>query len=300
MRNSARTGLIVAAAFLGWGLVVASLSEAWIRPPDYAALPLPCEFEVRPENRLYVYDHRVTAGVLSLAPGDSLRINGVPVMPTLPKPAVEAERLSDERLTEVYGRVPLFQELVQSGLSVDMATREYFRANQRLWWRAHRAYEDARAEGAGLSEAYHAVLDKIDELDEKDLVSESRMTSSGGGIELRWRGMCGWELLNFEFGRDTLNSPEAMENERRWFAGKLYDEMCVQEGPRWCVITPWGELFITLAKRVEVAREQLRLARETGEITRGPLTERSIRNIIYNEGRELPEADASSAPQPSN
>ncbi|MFH1864593.1 MAG: hypothetical protein ABIK85_01795, partial [Candidatus Eisenbacteria bacterium] len=156
-----------------------------LQPGERALVTLPCEFEVPPQNRLYVYGRRIHEAVLTLAPRDSLRVNGIPIKPLRPGPPQGWP--SEEKCAKVYGDAPLFQELVQSGMSAQEAAREYARRQSALHWRTRHAYSEAVDAGDGVSEAVEYTFGMLRELDRDMLIDWDRQVTSGESyVELYW------------------------------------------------------------------------------------------------------------------
>jgi len=265
-----------------------------------ALVMLPCEFEVPPQNRLYVYGRRIHEAVLTLAPGDSLRVNGIPIKPLRPGPPEGWP--SEESCVKVYGDAPLFQELVQSGMSAQEAAREYARRVMALNWRIRHAYSEALEEGHGAPGALEYTLGMLRELDRDMLIDwDQQITSGKGYIELYWRGMLGSERLSLvvEAGRYVgPPTPEEQVREKLHFATTVYERMARWKGPCWYFITHGGTVMGCGSRNVQVIRDQLQHARDTGEAIEGPVPEDAVMRIIENEQAEGRNSGFSS--QPSN
>lgn len=265
-----------------------------------ALVMLPCEFEVPPQNRLYVYGRRIHEAVLTLAPGDSLRVNGIPIKPLRPGPP--AQWLTDEQSAKVYGNAPLFKELVQSGMSPQEAAREFVRRQGALHWRIRHAYSEAIEAGRGASGALEHTLGMLRELDRDMLIDWDRQVTSGEiYVELYWKGMRGPERITL---RDEVvrylgpPTPEVQEREKLHFATTIYERMATWKGPCWYFITHGGTVMGCGSRNVQVIRDQLQHARDTGEAIEGPVPEDAVMRIIENEQAEGRNSGLSS--QPSN
>lgn len=250
-----------------------------------ALVMLPCEFEVPPQNRLYVYGRRIHEAVLTLAPGDSLRVNGIPIKPLRPGPP--AQWLTDEQSAKVYGNAPLFKELVQSGMSAQEAAREFVRRQGALHWRVRNAYSEAIRTGLAASEAVEYTLGMLRELDRDMLIDWDRQVTSGEiYVELYWKGMIGSERITL---RDQAvryvgpPSPEEQVHEKRQFATTIYERIVKWEGPCWYFITHGGTVMGCGSRNVQVISDQLQHARDTGEPIEGPLPQDTVLRIIEYE-----------------
>jgi len=261
-----------------------------LQPGERALVSLPCEFSIPPQNRLYVYGERITDAVLTLSPGDSLRVNGIAVKPLRPGPP--QSRPSDEALEALYGEVPTFRASLASGKPPWEAAKDFLRKSGALKTRIRRAYSEALRSDMSEETALPHVLERLLALDTDSLLNwDENIRVDGRMIRLYWRGWkggAGADWVSFEEDRSRyvgLPSPEARVREQIHFATTLYDRVYRDNGPCWYFITHGGTVMARGNHNVGIVEGQLEHARTTNEIIEGPLPKGTVARILgYEEG----------------
>ena len=103
-----------------------------LEPGERALVTLPLEFEVHPANRLYLFGERVYSVRLTAEPGDSLRLNGVAILPLSKKGMFPEGKLTEVTYLRLYGEVPLVRKLMASGSTAAEAAEEYLAERKAL------------------------------------------------------------------------------------------------------------------------------------------------------------------------
>jgi hypothetical protein len=108
-----------------------------------------CTIKIAPGNYLFVAGHEFHGEVAcTWQEGDTLCIEGIPVLPPRPTPFV----LSEERSKELYAAIPYVQDLVKSGMSWQEAAHQYSEKVDAMARSVPRAYQNA-LEATGSKEA---------------------------------------------------------------------------------------------------------------------------------------------------
>lgn len=238
--------------------------------------PLLLEFDVAPGNRLYVNGERIEHVRLALSPGDSLRLDGVAIMPPAVHAQVENIRISDEQLATWYGEVPYVQARLAEGKSIAVATELYETARLRVSRLLRRAYATARREGASKGDAGIAALSQLRAIDRDGLLDWTRgPTVAGSEVTLVWEGI--EPEFTVMLSSDSYSAPDpASLDEERWArARSMYDALAIPH-PCWCFTGAGGYRMLCgeqMASRLsaELARVlatgDVREARAMGEST---------------------------------
>ncbi|MFH1866351.1 MAG: hypothetical protein ABIK85_10755 [Candidatus Eisenbacteria bacterium] len=255
-----------------------------LEPGERALVTLPLEFEVPPENRLYLNGERIHFVRLTADPGDSLRLNGVPIIPWRKKPPVPEEH-SEEQWLQVYGKVPFVEDLLVGGMSGSEAGRVYEQELRHIRAGLLRAYEEAREEGSDRTDAVEVAFSELRDIDTQNLVDwDTGAEATPTGIDLHWKGLPGLNALYLGDPAERDDSPPT-EDEKRLRATMIYERLAVLPGPCWYVI---GEGFVATIygqSNVAEAMEQVETARNTGTVAEGWLPADAVRRILECEGR---------------
>jgi len=274
-------------------------SEIFPASGDTLSVTFPVEFDVLPHNRLYVRGERLTRVQLTTAPGDTLFLNGVPVMPFGRCPEVPVV-FTEEMYLRLYGDVPYVQRLMNSrGMSASAAFECFVVAMDSLRLVTARVYQEARDRGATRSEATAAAIEEMPALDKHGLVNwQAPIVAGSGSVRLRWNGQSGQRAFGFagySTSQDTTGvdtdrrSAAAMpsEREKAGYAVRLYDAMTYAPEPLWRVITCGGWSQWGGFERAERAERVLEAARSFAEYEEGVLSRLAVTEIV---GREQEEA----------
>lgn len=281
--------LVVLAAALGESRAGAQAYDLGsLSPGERALVSLPLEFEVLPGNRFYLYGKRVFRVQLATAEGDSLYLNGVPILPVRTReiPPSEVFACSDEEGRKVYGDVPFVESRVAEGVSVGNAASEYLRAREELMIQLGKAYYRARASGADISTAGRAAFERLQQLEGSALVDWERGPKAVKNcIRLFWLGMRGAEVLCFNDAPEETLQRARSEEDKRYMATMIYEALAVRE-PCWCLIGAGG--FRIYSGKQDVSRLERELDAVLREREPRPiylLDEHVVREILEQEGR---------------
>ncbi len=240
------------------------------------ALQSPCTIKIAPGNYLFVAGHEFHGEVVcTWAAGDTLRIEGIPVLPRRIPPFT----LSETRLEEIYGKVPYVLDLVQKGTTWHEAVDQYHQETRKVELTARRVYWRVRETSGSGKLASQAVLDSLD----RSLIDPSVEPTAGySEISFKWAGLPG--TGSFLFG-STPPPPDSLRG-RPWtltekraseFLSTLAMDLGNDPGPVMIVLAPGGLTLV--GKAVEKALSQIEAA-EKGESAKGPLHDKEMEAII--------------------
>ena len=248
-------------------------------------ITFPYLLKMAPGNVLVVHGHDFTGEVwLTYAPGDSLRVDGLPVYPP---PRIPPKVLSEAGLAGTYGRVDYVRQLVDSGYTWRRATEDYKRRRRKATADAVTLYRSVMDSTGDTRQAAAAVADSFDctllEPGTVPRISESRMV-------VHWQG-CLEEYIWLrpindpgEEGPRLLLPVEKTEAEKA--RGRAQVLIHFLSGSRKCPLffnqTPGG-YGIWTGERYDQAVAQLEEAKR-GNIIEGPMKERDLRRVIEAQG----------------
>ena len=258
-----------------------------LEPGERALVALPLEFDVAPSNRLYVDGVLIEHAGITTSEGDSLYLNGVPILPRRPCP--KSPPLSEETYARLYGSVPFVQRLMESGASAREAGEAYVAERDRMFRELRDIYVAARRSGKSKDEAGAEAFAALWEIDEEHLINwNGHVSQSYETIFVKWRGMKGKARMVLP---DTV--PDAApkkpvmpsEEEKRLLATRLHELLGRGGAPCWYVITCGGTSIDVGEEAVARVKAHLDEARETGVVKGGVLSKRAVEQILANEGR---------------
>ena len=255
-------------------------------PGERALVALPIQFQVLPENRLYLFGERMDSVSLTTALGDSLYLNGIAILPLVER-VYPREPVSEETYLAIYGGVPCVQELMRGGGSARAAAGVYESAREEIIRLTGDAYSTARAAGRSQTEAVLDAYGGLSEFDTHGLIDWSQDSSaSEEDVRFAWKGMIwpkAWIVLRDAPERTEPRVPS--ERDKRLKATQLYELLGMEPGPCWYLI---GGASQTLCGSDVVARalDQLELSRQLGETQPGPLLRARVREMLAREREE--------------
>ena len=256
-----------------------------LKPGERALAKLPLEFDVAPENRLYLYGERAYSVRLVADAGDSLRLNGIPILPRRTAPPASEEH-PEEQWLQVYGDVPFVKDLLRTGAAASDAGRLYESRQRDVRDGLLRVYEEARQNGHDRASAIGVAFSRLHDIDTMKLTDwKSGAEPTPTGIDLHWKGLPG--LTGLYLG-DAAEREDSLptEDEKRLRATMIYERLAVLPGPCWYVI---GDGFVaTIYGQDNVARalKQLRIAGDTGSVLGGPIPCDAVLGMLeLEEGR---------------
>jgi len=251
---------------------------------DFATkIEFPYRFRMVPNHVLIVQGRHIEGDVeLDWEPGDSLRIDGVAVIPFPPS---KPREYSEEELRRVYGEVPFVLERVRAGSTWAVAVKEYNDTRTRIVGRVRRRYWAVRDSTGSHGKAMRAALAS---LDRSLLDPEVEPRSTGNGILLKWAGLPGSEIIMHVNKRPQpkpRGRKELSEAEAQHWAKLIIRRLAPEnETPMVVAISRKGVFFFDSEDSRKAIR-QLEEARR-GVISEGPLPEYVMEEILEVYGGE--------------
>ena len=242
----------------------------------------PYSLEIAEGNHLIVMGHHFTGTVvLTWEPGDTLRIEGIPVVP---KRKLPERRPSEEELESLYGNVPYVMQLVDSGASWHDASASYGLVRGELSKTLERVYWDTVNETGSEDLALQAVWNALD----WSLVDSTAVQKvSPRGVILVWKGMKHSHTIEFRDSHpDSFTKPPPKHHSAKYVADwvkRLSGRLSGKKGGPWMEVIYPGRTSLG-GKSVAEALRQFRDAAD-GKRTDGPLSKYEV-ELIIKEGRE--------------
>lgn len=258
-----------------------------VHPADAVVSALPVEFDVVAINRLYVDGVLIEHVCLTTEEGDSLYLNGVPILPRRPCP--KSPPLSEEIYARLYGSVPFVQELMKSGVSAREAGEAYGAERDRIFRELRDIYVAARRSGRDKDAAGAEAFAALKDIDEHELINwDGEVSQSYNSFVVKWKGMRAKAgmLLPEPMQKAPPEQPAMpSEEEKRILATRLYQLLGRGGAPCWYVITCGGISIDVGEEAVARVKAHLDEARKTGVIKGGVLSRRPVEQILANEER---------------
>lgn len=257
-------------------------------PDSTSSLEFPHRLRIAPGNVLFVHGHEFRDEIVfTWQEGDTLRIEGLPV---LPPPSAPTSRLADDRLESLYGEVPYVQNLVAEGHSWRDAASAYNLRRGEFAKTLERVFWNALAVSGSESLAVKAVRDSMD----WTIVSpspEPKVTARGVG--LAWKGMKYWYSIGFSDtppdGPPTPGTTRYTEKYIKSIVRGISERLGGEIETRWMEIISGGHTTLG-GESVAEALRQIQEA-ENGRSIEGPLTERELLQILQVRGGVLKDED---------
>ena len=239
-------------------------------------IEFPYRFRMVPNHVLIVHGRHIEGEVeLDWERGDSLRINGIAVIPFPPS---KRREFSEEELRRVYGEVPFVLELVEAGSTWTKAVEEYLHEVDRTISRLERRYWAVRDSTGSHGKAMEAALEALDR-SLLDPAVEPR--STGNGILLKWAGLRGEGIIDLRVRpvEKVRKRKELSEAEAQHWAKMIIMRLePVNSAPRVVVVSRKGVFFFDSKESREAIR-QLEAAKR-GIVTEGPLKRFVVDEIL--------------------
>lgn len=202
----------------------------------------PIEFYVPPWSRLYLNGERIDHVRMTLAAGDSLRLNGVPVQPVRGRRPSVPDGFADwdEFSMHTYRNVPYVQALVATGTKPGEAAASFNASRSKVWGLLEDAYAAARETGLDVAGAGIQAFAMLREADCDGLIDWGRRPAVvQNAILLYWKGLPFGDGHDLGRRPDTPTSPELIEKDKRLRAAMIRDAL-VGPKPCWCIIGVGG------------------------------------------------------------
>jgi hypothetical protein len=285
---------------------------------DEDVVEFPHTIEIAPGNYLFVDGHEFHGEVVcTWEPGDSVRIEGIPVLPSRPMPRKEPseaelmgkygddafmlervdggmtwkEALREKELWKSYRWNPYISERVDEGMTWDEAVGEYFRRMEETGDLANRAYWKVLEATGSKEKAAAAALDSLDRT-VLDPSFEPRVATTG--MALRFVGQ---EELQMAFTYKPPWEMPTLEELRkvtpkkaRGLARSVARTLGRPKGTWMKVISSQVGEMTFAGRAVSKALKQIEEG-EKGRLTTGPLPERELKLILSVRGVKIDETD---------
>jgi len=250
-------------------------------------ITFPYLLKMAPGNVLVVHGHDFTGEVwLTYTPGDSLRVEGLPIYPLPPDPP---RVFSEMQLAKAYGKVDYVQDLVDSGYTWHQATDAY---NQKV-----------NAAIGAMLDLYESVLDStgdtkqaetavVDSFDRSLLEPGTEPFVSSSSIIVKWQGSMtehislkhirerGREPRSFPWAKAKTEEDIAEVKARtliHWLDGTMGDNLFVLKSPRGTCIFGGDDARRAMAQIEEAKR---------GNVMEGLVDETELRRVIGVQGSD--------------
>jgi hypothetical protein len=311
-----RVGLVVLVVVV-LGMVVIVLRGRCDEGEDVVEFPY--TVEIAPGNYLFVDGHEFHGEVVcTWEPGDSVRIEGIPVLPSRPVPRRERseaelmekygddafmlecigrgmtwkEALREKELRRRHSGVPFVEKEVDKGATWHEAVNAYNREVDKVIDGVDMAYWEALVAGGSKTEAMQAALDS---LDRSLLDPAAEVKASESGMSIQFEGRPG--RISFFFpDKPPWEMPTLEELQRvtpkkaQGLARSLARTMKGYTGT-WMVVISSQVGEMTFAGRaVSKALKQIEEG-EKGRLTTGPLPERELKLILSVREVKIDESD---------
>jgi hypothetical protein len=248
---------------------------------DTLRVRFPFEFEIPEHKTLYLLGERIRTARFTSAPGGTLYLNGIAVMPRF-KCKPDTIHLTDEQYLRLYGNAPYFQELLSRGATPTLAGRAYIDARGCLRSALSSVYREARAAGLDMTESSRAAHRALGDLDTLGLVDHERPShSSWNWLSLTWAGMMSEDAIQFGDWVPPATVPSMpTEEQKARHVLQMHRLLGTGSSSIWYIIDCSGTAQFGTPESVAQAQRQLDLARATGEITSGILSPGTIKEIV--------------------
>jgi hypothetical protein len=234
-------------------------------------------------NVLFVHGHEYRDSVVfTWEPGDSVRIDGMAVLPARPRPPRVPR---DAELIRAFGDVPLVVLMVESGATWQEAAGEYERRMHRSIRLATRRFWEVFDSTGSYETAGEAAVKSID----RSLLDSERETKMIG----RKMMIVNWEGLLPDMRLDLSERPfvgplperEITHRKAAGLVRRIGPPLDGTLGSPWVVVIDHGGEMIVSGETAGEAIRQVESARR-GETTEGPLHMDEIEEILKVGGGE--------------
>jgi len=277
----------------------------------------PYTLEIAPGNYLFVDGHEFHGEVVcTWEVGDSVRIEGIPVLPSRPVPRKERseaelmekyggdafmlervdegmtwkEALREKELWTSYRWNPYIVERVEEGMTWEEAVSEYFRRMEETGDLANRAYWKVLEATGSKEKAAAAALDSLDRT-LLDPTFEPRVSTTGMALRFMGQEELGisftykppWEMPTLEERQRVTPKKASYIIRSISSCASQTRTACMQLVSRTAHISLYGG---SVAKAVKQIAES-----KGGTISDGPIPEREMRRILSARGVKIYETD---------
>ncbi len=247
------------------------------------SLDFPYTIKIAPENRLYIHGYEITGEAhCTWAPGDTMRINGLAVLPT-PRSGSGRKVLSEGTLESLYKDVPFIAGLVEAGSTWAAASRLHSEKKSQLCLEAGNRYWDVLERTGSDELAARVVLDSL----ESDLLDpDYQPTVRNRTLLWKVRGRPEESFMMSErpdFEAATrgrgIPSERGARSQLTTFARMLESERKL-----WVIVVRGSSETLLGGSNAEKALRQIEEALQTGRVPTGPLSQHSVEEILTRRG----------------
>ncbi len=266
------SGLVIA--------VVISLAGVAAGNGSGEEIEFPYLLKIAPGNVLIVHGHDFRDEVwITWEPGDSLRVEGLPI---LPLPPVPRKVLSERGLAEVYGTVEHVRDLVDSGYTWRQATQAYLRERSDVRRSMVHLYEAVLDSTGSTDKAAGAVA----EFSDRSLLEPgTKPVVTRTSIIVSWQGSVTEHImLKPASGQERTEFPEVSEEDQAKI--KTRDLAAWLDGRRtgtYVVLKSHRGTNVFAGDAARSAIDQIEKAKE-GNIGEGPVDKRELERVIEMQG----------------
>lgn len=311
MKRAIVIGLVVVVV-VGVGFLV---YRARCEDGSEGLVEFPYEIEIAPQNVLFVDGYEFHGKVTcTWEPGDSLRIEGIPILPRRPRPrelypseervqkkwanepfvrqCVEKgmtwhEAVREYELSERYGQVPFVKQLVEQGRTWAAAVHEYNKRIEEITSASNRAYWKVLLSTGSKELAAQAALDSL----ERTFVDPSfEPKASAYGMVVKFQGYPVPHSIAFSekppWEMPSLEELQRVTRKKASDVARRLQRYLSQTGTQALMV---GSGHLELGGGVvEEAMRQIEEGRK-GRLVEGPLDERELKLILLRKGVKIDE-----------
>jgi len=286
MKRAALVAFIVAAGIAIGFLIYRARCE----DGSEGLVEFPYEIEIAPQNVLFVDGYEFHGKVTcTWEPGDSLRIEGIPILPRRPLPFGPPAEEREAMVRALFGKVPFVQEQLDSGKSWSEAMDAYERHLRRYIYNAKAVYWRVLERTRSEDSAVEAVIDSLDR-SYLDPSFEPRVFP--GGMQVKFLGER--RPVGIDFGEKPPWEMPSLEELQRVTHKKASDYVTTLEHrlgqriPTLIVISDTASLTLMGRAQVQDVLDQIEEGRK-GRLVEGPLDEEQLKLILLRKGVKIDE-----------
>lgn len=264
---------------VGVVLVLPVIGSAQVEVPE---VEFPYVLRIAEGNVLFVHGYEYRDSVtFTYESGDSLRIEGMAVMPSPPFPS---EPMSEENLAKTYASVPFIVERVEEGLTWREASEEWYRERTKIVSAMKQVYWDVLDSTGSHHGAKVAALEALD----RTLLDPDKEPTVGRSIaRIPWEGSLSEfvDMVRRPKGEKRPRYPEVTRERAAGYAAGTIKCLDGTYGVPWVVVLERRGRTWLSGGEAEEALQQIEWAWR-GDFTKGPLDETGLREILSRIGGE--------------
>jgi len=286
MKRAIVIGLVVVVV-VGVGFLV---YRARCEDGSEGLVEFPYEIEIAPQNVLFVDGYEFHGKVTcTWEPGDSLRIEGIPILPRRPLPFGPPAEEREAMVRALFGKVPFVQEQLDSGKSWSEAMDAYERHLRRYIYNAKAVYWRVLERTRSEDSAVEAVIDSLDR-SYLDPSFEPRVFP--GGMQVKFLGER--RPVGIDFGEKPpweMPSLEELQRVTQERASDYVRGLARELGSSTETLVVRSITSSTTVMGRGVVEEAIRQIEEgrKGRLVEGPLDEEQLKLILLRKGVKIDE-----------